>query len=448
MLWRSKSNSPLDSTEVAQCLRHLGTVAEARGDLALALDFHQRAHAIYERLAPGTAAQARTLQHLGRVYRRTSDPERAAFFLARAVDALESHMGMLGGSRDLQAAFRARHGEIYRDAIELELELGRAAEAFHLVERSRARSFLTLLAERDLAFSGEVPEALERSRRDNAARHDETLRKLAQWTPAAGEEAREAFHSELSRLRRERDEIATEIRKVSPRLATLRQPQPLDLAAARKVLDPGTLALSYSVGKEQTALFAVTHEGGLRVEILPVGEERLRQDVERFLERIQSQEAPVDLSRSLYDALIGPVVNLVERSRRVLILPDGPLHRLPFGALMRDTTGRRQYLAEWKPLHTALSLTVYGALRSGEPSQSSRFVAFGDPRYPKETAASGETRDLILRSPGLRSFDWKPLPHSRREVESIAAAYPEARLYLGEEATAVVERHREFIQGK
>jgi CHAT domain-containing protein/Tfp pilus assembly protein PilF len=420
--------------DVAMSLSRLGMVAETRSDLSLAMDFYQRATAIYERLVPGSIDEAWTLHQLGRLYRRTRRPEQAAQLLVRAVNALESQVGRLGGSQDLQAAFRARHEDIYRDAIEIKLERGHEAEAFHLVERSRARSFLTLLSERDLAFSSELPDALERSRRDNAARYDQTLHKLAGWTPATGEEAREALHRELSRLRRERDEIAAEIRKASPRLAALRQPQPLDLAAARKVLDSGTLALSYSTGKDQTALFAVTREGGLRVEILPIGEERLRQDVERFLERIQAQEAPVDLARSLYRSLIGPVADLVERNERVLILPDGPLHRLPFGALLRDT-GRGQYLAEWKPLHTTLSLTVYGTLRRGEPSQSVRLVAFGDPRYPKDIAASRETRDLILRSPGMRSFDWEPLPYSRREVESIAAAYSEARLYLGEEAT-------------
>jgi CHAT domain-containing protein len=358
--------------------------------------------------------------------------------LARAVDALESHVGKLGVSQDLQASFRAGSEEIYRDAIEVELEQGRGAEAFHLVERSRARSFLALLSERDLVFSSEIPDALERSRRDNAAQYDQTLGKLARWTPAAGEAAREALHGELSRLRRERDEIATEIRKASPRLAELRQPQPLDLAAARKVLDPGTLALSYSVGKEQTALFAVTREGGLRVEVLPLGEESLRRDVASFLERIQSQEAPIDLARSLYRALIGPVADLVERSERVLILPDGPLHRLPFGALIREPGGHRQYLAEWKTLHSALSLTVYGALRASDRKPSStQLVAFGDPHYPEDLAPTGETRGPVhpSLSLGLRGFHWAALPYSRREVERIAGVYPGARLYLGEDAT-------------
>ncbi|HEX7182638.1 MAG TPA: CHAT domain-containing protein, partial [Thermoanaerobaculia bacterium] len=115
-----------------------------------------------------------------------------------------------------------------------------------------------------------------------------------------------------------------------------------------------------------------------------------------------------------------------------------------FGALVRDTAGRGQYLAEWKPLHTALSLTVYGALRAsrGEPSRSApaagqaRLVAFGDPRYPKDLAPREPARDPVRRTlGGLRSFNWAALPYSRREVERIAETYPEARLYLGDEAT-------------
>lgn len=433
--------------EVAGGLKNLGIVAEARGDLQKALDLYERAEAIYERLVPGTTAEAQTLQQLGRLHRRMGRPDQAAHFLGRAVEALESQVGRLGGTQSTQAAFRARHEEIYRDAIEIELERGHAAEAFHLVERSRARSFLTLLAERDLELSGDLPAALERSRRDNAARYDQTQRELARWTLKTGEEKREALQRELSRLRRERDEIAAEIRKASPKLAALSQPQPLDLDAARKALDPGTLALSYSVGKEKTTLFALTREGDLRVETLPVGEERLRQDVKRFLELAlqpapaDSQGPAADLGRSLYRSLIGPVAGLVDRGQRVLILPDGPLHRLPFGALVLESG---QFLTEWKPLHTALSLTVYATLRAsgGEPARKTpaQLVAFGDPRYPSPPSPPSPPKSAAASNPargraGLRSFNWTVLPYSRREVERIAVLYPEARLFLGEEAT-------------
>lgn len=434
------------SRDAAMGLSHLGLVALERGDLKSALDFYQRAHASLELRSPGTADEARMLQQLGRLHRRMKDPVRSAQLLNRAVEALESQVGRLGGSEGMQAEFRAKYEEIYRDAIEVELELGHAAAAFHLVERSRARSFLMLLTERDLRFSGELPAALERSLQDNAARYDRTLRELSRWTPAAGEEAREALHRELSRLRRERDGMAAEVRKASPRLAALRQPQPLDLATARNVLDPGTLALSYSVGKERTVLFAVTREGEFQAQVLPIGEEALRRDVERLLEQVRSPAAPTDLepiARSLYRALIAPVADLVERSERVLILPDGPLHRLPFGALIRDpgreSPGRGQFLTEWKPLHIALSLTVYGTRSSGgAPSAAgpARLVAFADPQYPAGPVPSA-VREPVRRAlgPGLRGFNWAPLPHSRREVERIAEVFPEARLYLGAEAT-------------
>lgn len=177
---------------------------------------------------------------------------------------------------------------------------------------------------------------------------------------------------------------------------------------------------------------------------LPVGEERLRQEVEDFLARARQPAGGADAirrARSLYRALIAPVAELVGKSERVLILPDGPLHRLPFAALVRDTAGRRQYLAEWKPLHTALSLTAYATLRASrrEPSPAGgpvRLVAFGDPRYPQDPAASQDAGDPLRRHLGdLRGVHWAALPYTRREVERIAAAYPGARLYLGEGAT-------------
>ncbi|MEA2564017.1 MAG: hypothetical protein QOH06_5521 [Acidobacteriota bacterium] len=439
-----------NSSKTAETLWYLGMVAEARGDFKLALDLHHRARVIRERVAPGSIEEAETFHQLGRLYRITGQPDLAAQHLGRAVEALETQMGKIGGSKDIQAAFRASHEDMYHDAIEVEVERGHNAEAFRLVERSRARSFLDLLAERDLALSGELPPDLERSRHDNALSYDQALRKLGGWTPAAGEEAREALHRELIQLRGERDEIAEKIRKASPRLAALRQPQPLDLDAARKALDPGTLALSYSVGKERTILFAVTREGGLRVEVLPLGAERLRTDVERFLELVR-QPAPIskpsEFAVPLYRALIGPVADLVERSERVLLLPDGPLHRLPFGALVRDTgsraSGRGMFLTEWKPLHTALSLTVYGTLRSSlrssetesETAAPPQLVAFADPRYPKSLAPKEEIREPIRRALALRGFDWAPLPYSRREVERIAESYPGTRLYLGDGAT-------------
>ena len=412
-----RKQHPGRAKEVAFHLMLLGQVAEDRGDLSAALALQEQALAAGSRAVPGGLRELQALQHLGRLHRRMGRPDQGAQLLARALDTLESQPARLGGTRNLQAAFRARHEEIYQDAIELALERKRDAEAFHLLERSRARSFLALLAERSLAL-GEPPAELESSRRDVATRYDQKLRELDQ----AEGEAKASLQRELDHLRQERDEITEKIRAASPRLAELREPRPLDLDAARKVLDAGTLALSYSVGKDKTVLFALTPEG-LQVKTLPLGREKLRREVEGFLGSVRSQEKP---AADLYGELIGPVADLVKRSERLLILPDGPLHRLPFGALVHGG----KFLIEEKPLHTALSLTVYGTLRASDPAPgATKLVAFGDPRFPKGMQAKSEL------GPGLRSFDWSSLPYSRSEVERIAGVHPGALVYLGEEAT-------------
>jgi CHAT domain-containing protein len=169
-------------------------------------------------------------------------------------------------------------------------------------------------------------------------------------------------------------------------------------------------------------------------------------------------------SRELYSTLLGPVADQIAASERLLILPDGPLHVLPFAALVREDGGAGQYLAQWKPIHVALSATVFAELKqrrrptseNDAPQPPIQFAAFGDPVYPqnlakakaqavaalptttKPNALSDAPRgDPIVRSAAERGvFDWSPLPYSRREVEGIARLFPAGttRIFLGPEA--------------
>ncbi len=157
------------------------------------------------------------------------------------------------------------------------------------------------------------------------------------------------------------------------------------------------------------------------------------------------------LSKRLYRVLVEPARGAVAASDRVLLVPDGPLHLLPFGALLRETSAASpddaRYLAEWKPLHTVLSATVYAELkktrRSAPPASSGGplLAAFGDPRYPRKITHGNpeDVADARLRSAARLGFlgELEPLPHSRREVEGIAALYPSdtAKTYLGRDAT-------------
>ena len=215
------------------------------------------------------------------------------------------------------------------------------------------------------------------------------------------------------------------------------------------MLDPGTALLSYSVAEDRSHLFMVDGTGRLELETLPVGETELAKLVREFREAIlrardnDSLEGLHKLGERLYQVLIAPAVTLLDSSERLLIVPDGPLHLLPFAALVRPEPrdAHSPYLVEWKALHIAASVTVYDELRKArrnrETDTSAVLLAFGDPRYPRgESIVEDGSGDPLLRSLVSQGRALRPLPGTREEVQAIVALFGKgSTALLGVEAT-------------
>ncbi|HEX9941061.1 MAG TPA: CHAT domain-containing protein [Thermoanaerobaculia bacterium] len=421
-------------------LEGLGTVALGRGDLTKAQKLFQRALAIREKMAPGGTREGFSLNHLGQVHRRAGRLAMAAEHFCRATKVFDRGRKKIGGTTEERAAFGGKTAEPYRDCIAALINIGRSEEAFRVLERGRARSFLDLLAERDLSWTADLPPDLVRDRKQTDTEYDRTQAALGRLSPIRDQAEVDLLLVRLRELRARQEEIAAKIRQTSPRAAALQDPQPLGLAGTRAALDPGTVLLAWSIGRERSFLFVVQPAGtdpGLEVFSLPFGDQALREDVESFrrlLKRPGSERAALQArARRLYNLLVRPAEARVVRAQRILLSPDGPLHTLPFAALMLGD----RYLVEWKPIHSVLSATVYAELARSRPIQQEpgkeRLVAFGDPAYPPITpnaSADPEVREVVRRG-----FALKPLPSTRKEVEGIAALYPQAQVYLGQEAT-------------
>jgi CHAT domain-containing protein/Tfp pilus assembly protein PilF len=446
-----------ESLDVADVFGNLATIAWKRGEIDAALDLSRQALSIQEKLAPGSREEAETLQGLGSVLRKKGQNAEAEHYLFRAVEALENQIGRLGGSYQDEATFRIGHDFYYRELVGLLVERGQPEEAFHVLERYRARAFLQMIAERDLNFSG-VPAELEGRRRRIEAAYDRTQQAIAELDPREQQAEIDVLLAELRGFRHQDEEVGVAIRKASPRLARLRYPIPLDLHAAQQALDPGTLMLSYSVGEESTLVFAVFSRGPVEVYRVPVGRAELERRVEFFRNLIVAPAPPserrsdrtaeeVRVGRELFVLLMGPVLERIRRAEHLLIIPDGPLHRLPWGALVLDRKhGHRrpgrlwQYLIERAPLHVALSATVSAELRQlrkrARPELT--LAAFGDPSYPQELdqAKAGHLGDPYVSAAAAYGVRLSPLPGSRAEVTGIAALFPKSsRVYMGSQAT-------------
>ena len=430
--------------DCATTVNNAGIAALARGDIRGAERYDRQALAIREKLAPGSSDEAESEHNLGLVLRRKGQSAAGKYF-AQAVESLESQMVRLGGSQDVRAGFRARYASLYSDLEDALLSQNQRASAYRVTERGRARSLLQMMAERDLVFASDVPGDLQRTRKRNAAEYDQVQAQIAELNPSKDRPRIDKLLARLRELGTQREQIAEQIRRSSPRFASLHYPQPLDLAATRETLDPGTALLSYTVGGEHTVLFVVQPKDSgpaLAVFTLPVNEKELQAKVQTFRRSIDDRRQPGDRellaeSRQLYDLLLGPAEGVVAASERLLIIPDGPLQVLPFAALRRSDS---QYLVDWKPLHTVVSATVYAELVKMRQPAGNRPVdlaAFGDPR-PPAIGKQGLERggNTALRIATERGFTFGRLPFSRREVEEIAALYPgRSRTYLGAEAT-------------
>jgi CHAT domain-containing protein/tetratricopeptide (TPR) repeat protein len=430
----------------AENLEDLGNLALAAGDLAQAEARHRQALDLRMRMMPGSAPLARSWHALALIQRKQSRPREAMLAMENALTAIEAQQDRIGGAQDVRSHFAAGFADFYHDAVALLVEQRQPRAALHVVERSRARGLLALLAERDLVFA-DAPADLTRARAQVDAAYDSTQAQISAIVPAQDGPAIEGHLARLRELRDQRAHVESQLRAASPRLASLRHPDPLELDGVRAVLDPGTLLLQYSVGSDKTFLFIVQPQGegtgtGLTVLTLPIGDAALRTRIatlrgaiERGRETLTPEPILLAQSARLFDDLVKPAQPWIASARRLLISPDGPLHLLPFAALVSSQTPLR-YLIEDKPVHITLSATLYAELRKTRSAQrvtAPTLVAFGDP-----VVTSGSPVGAPRPSDGaaLRAGRTAPLPWSRLEVDGIAGLFGAGAIkYLGEDAT-------------
>ena len=160
--------------------------------------------------------------------------------------------------------------------------------------------------------------------------------------------------------------------------------------------DDSTAVLEYVVGpaRAPTTLFVVTRRT-TRATLLP-SIDSLTDAIDR-LDALVEQNAPIDApARELGGALLGRATGalpgaLPRRVTRLVIVPDGPLYRVPFAAL-RLPSGRavvERYAIAIAPSATVIATLWHRPRRVG----IARVLAFGDPILPHEAIAETISED-------------------------------------------------------
>ncbi|MBA3247948.1 MAG: tetratricopeptide repeat protein, partial [Pyrinomonadaceae bacterium] len=332
---------------IVEALKGLGNIYERQGNHRQALEFVERAAAIARQInSRELLREARIIAGISYRALQQSVQSRRAFEEAIAVtEALRSNIA----GQEARASFFATVQQPYELYIDLLMQqhkehpsAGHDALALQMNERVRARTLLEALSE----ARADIRQGIDPVLRVRATTLQQQLNARAehQTRLLSGKYTAEqaaALKKEINALTAEYQDVQAQIRRHSPRYAALTQPQPLTVRELQTgILDAETLLLEYALGEERSYVWAMTqttlhsYELPKRAEIEDAvrGFYSLVSDNQRWRESAQASVQYRKASERLSQMLLVPIRSHLT-SKRLVIVADGALQYVPFGAL-------------------------------------------------------------------------------------------------------------------
>jgi CHAT domain-containing protein/tetratricopeptide (TPR) repeat protein len=429
--------------------------------------------------------EATTLYWLARASSKAGDNNSARTQIESALTIIESTRTKVA-SQDYRSSFLASYQGYYEFFVDLLMRMhqgepsaGYDDAALQASERARARGLLETLTEARVDIREGVDAVLlerERSLQQQLNFKAERLTRLQSGKHT--EEQEVAAKKEVESLLAEYKDVEAQIRVKSPHYTALTQPQPLSLKEVQQLLDGGTVLLEYALGEERSYVWAVTPTS-IESYTLPKRSEvdaqarrvyeslTARNNVVRFEKpeqrraRIAQADADyLEAATTLSRMVLGPVGKRLEK-KRLLIVSDGALQYVPFGALPTlgavgsGSSGAGRRVGNYRPviveheIVTLPSASTLSVLRKemADRRRSSKAVAVladpvfepDDPRVKrKQTGGQEQAGELTGKTDGAVALDvslersardvaqaeFLRLPHTRQEADAIAALAP------------------------
>jgi CHAT domain-containing protein len=405
--------------DLARIYRDAGDLPTAEDRAAIGVDVSRKVSDRY--FLP------RDLTVLADLKARQGQTSNAEKFYAQAEDVID---GMLVNTDEAywNSSMADAMSETYLRHFELEARMGDIEQAFNVLERIRGRT-PTALLENSAAITRNEPkqvEALETEiaglqlrlmRSDDARERATLLDQLVEYERRLG-----WTRTDLETASAEWFEKPAAVKNIQARLRT------------------DEIILEYVLSEPQSFCLWISR-GAMGVEKLNEGRTQIEDLTKRYLSSIREKRSDPNLARQLYVVLLSPLEQL-NLPKKLVIVPDGILHLLPFEAL-RDGAG--SLLIENKLVSYAPAATVFYVLRSHKPSDSHRrmLLAVGNAPYENQGNVSAElvkpngVEKRLLRgmADSLHTVLYD-LPETRDEVLDIKRILGnDAVILLGRDAT-------------
>jgi len=380
--------------------------------------------------SPILTYHARLLQ--GHALTRAGDRAGAYASYQAAREALETLRSRLNGE-ELKIAFVKNKGEVYERLVDLclsgEAAAGGMEEAFSHIEQAKSRTLF------DLMFQPVHALAREEGSESQLAHSIRELREELNWyyhlveleQLRPGDQTSQrlaAFQREIGSREKDMARALRELKLTDSSQSDLHAPSVCSLDAIRASLPEGATLVEYFQVDDRIVLCLLDAE---RLEIAPIammprvaehvrmlqfqfskfrlGEEYLRTFHDALLKSAQAH------LHELFNELLAPVWSRLS-GRRLVIVPHGILHYVPFHALYTGS----EYVTDSCVVSYAPSASIYATCQQ-QPD-------------------GGGQGSLVL---GVAD---EQAPLIETEARAVAGALPDARLFIGADATEQVLRTR------
>jgi CHAT domain-containing protein/tetratricopeptide (TPR) repeat protein len=430
-----------DQREAIKCLSAAAEVARGAGldrieaDASTALASRLRdagnvlAAKVYAKRGVAAARRARDVYHLPQMLAILAEIERANRNF-RAADATYSE-----ATDVVHALFRdfphpkhkntliATMSRVFQGHFALALNsLQDVPKAFAILESARALGLVDLLRASDVHYAAS-------SWNQSAARRIAVLQRAlsSEADPHRRKELLDRLWELEVRSFRPRTSITEGVHEVPVA-------KPVPIQRFRSTLADGELVIEYVLGRSRSFALAISRDRVAHYELK--GRNEIESVVDLHLTAMRSQQGGRVEARALYRLLLEPASALLSQSKRLVIVPDGKLHLLPFDALL-DAAGR--YVVETQVISYAPSATAYYLLSATVSRQSvqASVLSVGGARYASRGVSELQSswRESHFFSASRRPW-WSPIPQSLVEVNDVAnSGIGKALLLTGEEAT-------------
>jgi len=390
---------------------------------------------------PALSVSYRSQHLIGLIERDQNRPGRALQSFLKSVDAIE-RMRVGVAADEFKATFLRDKVRVYEDAISACLDEGSRAlmlKAFTLVESSKSRALAELLSRYARSSAGQSA-ARDRKGSSNVRVRLQALIEDLNWNASqaakednAGKQGAAGLYR--STMRRRERQIAGLFRRLEGEalaLTGVQHSRPVTAREFCRSLSRGETAIEYFVEGDAVSAFVVTREGlqicrgitsrrrteqmlsGLRFQIqkFGYGSDYIRCHLETLRRAVDGELL------GLYGELVAPLEKMIT-GRRLIIIPHGPLHYVPFHAL---SVGNGSFLIDRFEISYSPSAAVLALCRtrSRRTRRNWRSRTMSEPSAGRLVAIGLSDRET---------------PRIREEIGALRRIFPDTVTVLEGEAT-------------